>query len=158
MSSISLIVAVSDNHVIGLNGGLPWHVPSDMARFKKLTMGASLIMGRKTFTSIGKVLPGRQFIVLSRSIKKLPSCVLSTSLKEAIQYCDSSKNIFIIGGENVFREALDEMLVENIYLTQLHGTYDGDRFFPKIDTKIYQINHQESHEGFTFINYKKEML
>ena len=154
--AIDLIVAVSKNNVIGYKGKLPWNLPEDLLHFKQITMGGYLIMGRKTFESIGKVLPGRTSIVLSKEKKTISQCLVAHSLQEAISLCDRELNIFIIGGAQVFYEALSNQIVQKIYLTKIHQEYKGDVFFPKIDNNIYQVSLVKKHSTHSFIVYQKK--
>ena len=127
---ISMIAAMSENRVIGANGKLPWHIPADLARFKSITMGHTVLMGRKTFESIGRPLAGRRNIVLTRSLAEIEGCRVARSLSEGIAAAEGDEEIFICGGEEVFREALP--LCQRIYLTIVHGSYLGDAYFPEL--------------------------
>ncbi|MBJ6727818.1 dihydrofolate reductase [Geomesophilobacter sediminis] len=137
---ISMIAAMSENRVIGSGGKLPWNIPADMARFKALTMGHVVVMGRKTFESIGHPLPGRTNIVLSRSKTAIEGCVVAGSLEEAINAADGEEELFILGGANVFREALP--LAHRIYLTIVHQNLDGDVFFPELPDTFLEIRRE----------------
>lgn len=131
---IFLIAAVSDNGVIGIEKRLPWHFSIDLKKFKEVTSQNTVIMGRNTFESIGKALPNRENILLTSTPSKfenIPNLECASSLAEAIQKAEHEK-VFIIGGESVYREALNKNLVSGIYLTQIHETYEGDAHFPKI--------------------------
>ncbi len=130
----SLIVAMTEQRVIGLNGQLPWHIPEDLKRFKKITMGHPIIMGRKTLESIGRALPGRQNIVLTRKPESIsiPHIQVASNFKEALNLCDSkASECFAIGGFSVYEEALP--LTQQLYLTLVHKEYEGDTFFPKFN-------------------------
>lgn len=122
-----IIVAVSQNGVIGNSGKLPWRLPTDLANFKRLTIGQTVIMGRKTYQSIGKPLPGRSNIIISRNPNfKITGCIVSPNLQQAVEQAGSGK-VFIIGGETVFKEAIT--LTNKIYLTRVLADLKGDRFF-----------------------------
>ena len=125
---LSLIVAVSQNGVIGKGNKLPWHLPADLKRFKKLTMGHPIIMGRKTFESIGKPLPGRTNIVITRQ-KEFASfgALTAPSLEEALRMCKKEEEVFVIGGATIFEQALP--LANRLYLTLIHQDFDGDTSF-----------------------------
>ena len=129
---VSIIAAVSENGVIGDCGRMPWHYPEDLKRFKKITMGHALIMGRKTFDSIGKALPGRRNIVLTRNpALRFPKDVLhSTSLESALQLCEDSgeKETFIIGGADLYAQAMP--LAQRFYRTSVNRSVEGDTSFP----------------------------
>lgn len=121
----TVIVAVAENGVIGRDNGLPWHLRTDLLRFKKLTMGHSLIMGRKTFDSIGRVLPGRTTIVVTRNPSlSIEGAVTATSLNDALARVPPSQHAYIIGGSQIFREALPR--VKRIMLTRVLTSIDGD--------------------------------
>jgi len=139
---ISIIVAVSQNGVIGKNNQLPWRLPADLKRFKSLTMGHPILMGRKTFESIGKPLPGRTNIVISRQ-KEFACCgaIAAASLEEALQKCEDEKEVFVIGGHTIFEQALP--LTDRIYLTLIHHDFEGDAFFPLPDPKIWKETSRE---------------
>lgn len=139
---ISLIVAKADNNVIGLNNKMPWHIPSELAHFKRRTLGKPIIMGRKTFDSLGRVLPGRPHVVISRQPLNLPkNCYLVHSLESAVD-CARALNVraddevVIIGGADIYHQAL--ALVDTLYVTEVHLLPQGDAFFPAIDPKIWQ--------------------
>ena len=128
---ISAIVAVAKNGVIGKEGGLPWYLPAEQARFKEVTMGHPIIMGRKTHESIGRALPGRTNIVVTRNKDfKAEGCEVVGFLDEAIELgkkAEGGDEVFIIGGEQIYREAMPKL--ERIYLTKVDATIDGDKFF-----------------------------
>ena len=131
---VSLIVAMAKNRVIGANGGLPWHLSSDLKRFKALTMGHHILMGRKTFESIGRLLPGRTSVVISRNpALRFDGAVMANSLQQALAASAGDSEAFVIGGEQVFREALP--VADRILLTEIHRDFEGDTWFPEIDPK-----------------------
>ena len=141
---ISFIVATDENGVIGKNNQIPWYLPDDLKRFKKITMGHPIVMGRKTFESIGKPLPGRENIVLTKNKKlELKGCTVFHSEKELIDYCKRLKDeeIFVIGGANLFKIFLP--YVDRIYLTKIYKRFEGDVFFPEIDFTQYVISSKE---------------
>ena len=132
-----LIAAMSRNRVIGHNNTIPWHIPEEMEHFKNTTMGHAVIMGRRTFDSIGKALPGRLNVVLSKNTKiHIPECVIAGSLQEAIHCCQGQEKVFIIGGNKVYLESL--ALVNTILLTVIDQEYKGDTFFPSIPESQFQ--------------------
>jgi dihydrofolate reductase len=129
---ISIIVAMARNGVIGANNALPWHLSADLKRFKSLTMGHHIVMGRKTFQSIGRVLPGRTSVVLTRNPAfRYEGVLTAASVPEAIQRSIDDSEIFIIGGAGIFRETLP--LATRIHATEIARDYDGDTFFPTFD-------------------------
>lgn len=146
---ISIIAAVSQNGVIGKNGKIPWKLPPDIKRFRKLTMGHTIIMGRKTFESIGHPLKKRKNIVLSQNRKlKIRGCLVFDSLTKAFDFAffKKEKEVFVIGGENVYKDALP--FAKKIYLTLIKKDYKGDTFFPSLDEKEWKKTYSKSY------NYK----
>ena len=147
MSNInySMIVAVSDNNVIGKNGQLPWHLKTDLQRFKKLTENHTIIMGKNCFNSIGKPLPNRTNVVVSSNTDlEIPGCIVKPSLQYAADYVNSryDSTPFIIGGGTLYRQAIN--LVNVLYLTRVHTIIeDGDVFFPELDMSKWDIEHSE---------------
>ena len=132
---------MSKNRIIGNKGKIPWHLPGDLQRFKQLTMGQTLLMGRKTYLSIGRPLPGRQTIVLSRNPAfQAQGCTLVSSLEEGISRAQTEQ-LFICGGAEIYRQALP--LVEKIYLTELLETVTGDSFFPELPAGQFQVEQSE---------------
>lgn len=128
---LSIVAAVAKNRVIGASNKLPWYIPEELKRFKALTMGHPIIMGRKTYQSIGKSLPGRLNIVITRDPKfKAEGCLIVNSLKEAVNQAKEKENqeVFIIGGGQIYKQALP--LVDRLYLTIVEGNFSGDIFFP----------------------------
>lgn len=131
---ISIIVAVASNRVIGRGNKLIWHLSDDLKNFKKITFGHFVIMGRKTFESIGKPLPGRTNIVLSRNDRFKPEGgVVFSTLENALRYAveNEQEEVFIIGGEKMYTSAID--LADKIYLTRVHASPEGDAYFPELD-------------------------
>jgi dihydrofolate reductase len=141
---VSLIVAISENGVIGKDGGIPWHLPADLKLFKQVTMGHYLVVGRKTFESIGKALPGRKMIVLSRQVGykmdgcEPPGCRMAASLAEALDIARTAgeDEIFIGGGAAIYTQAIP--LADRIYLSRVHAEVEGDTFFSEFDLNDWQ--------------------
>lgn len=124
---ISMIVAVSENGVIGNNGKIPWYLPRELQEFKRRTLGSSIIMGRRTAESLPKVLPGRESIIITRSNDyRRDGYLISHSIEAAIKLA-SNKQVFIIGGAEIYRQAIN--LVTTVYMTTVHGYFEGDAFF-----------------------------
>lgn len=139
---ITLIVAMARNRVIGRNNELPWRLASDLKRFKSLTMGHHVIMGRKTYDSIGRPLPGRTFIVVSRSWKTAPEGVLVVrSVEEALETACGEEEVFVLGGADIFRLTLP--IAHRLHLTLVHADVEGDILFPKIDFSEWRLVSQE---------------
>lgn len=131
---LTLIVAVADNGVIGRQNELPWRLPEDLKRFKALTMGKPIVMGRKTFESIGKPLPGRTNIVVSRQAGlSLPGCVVVDSLAAALAAAGHVDEVMIIGGGEIYRQALAQ--ADCVQLTEVHAAIEGDARFPALDAQ-----------------------
>lgn len=131
---ISLVAAASDNNVIGNKGALPWKMPADMKFFKNLTMGHTVIMGRKTYESMGKPLPGRKNIVISRKKNfSADGCIVLGSLEEAFTLFADEKEVFIIGGAEIYQAALQK--ADKVYLTRIHCVVHGDAYFPQLTEK-----------------------
>ena len=129
---VSIIVALSENNVIGAGNQLPWKLSADLKRVKALTMGHHLIMGRKTFESIGRPLPGRTNVIITRNGAYAPEgCVVVNSLHAALALAKDDPEVFVFGGGEIFKEALP--LVNKIYLTNVHCTLEGDTHFPELD-------------------------
>ena len=127
---LSCIVALSDNAVIGRDGKLPWHLPADLQRFRRITMGHPILMGRKTWESIGRPLPGRTNVVLTRSDDfEAPGTRIFHSLDDALEDLAGEEEVFVIGGEGVFRESLPR--AERLYITRVHEVIEGDVVFPE---------------------------
>lgn len=131
MTAYAIIVAMDQNRLIGANNGLPWNLPADLARFKAITMDGVLIMGRKTYESIGRPLPGRETIVISRTAtaSDTPHLAYVQSLDEALAVARTlDKKVFVIGGEEIFRIAMEH--AERMHITHIEAAFEGDRHFP----------------------------
>jgi dihydrofolate reductase len=161
---VSLIVAVSENGVIGRAGGLPWRLSADLKHFKKTTMGHHLIIGRRTWDEVGKPLPGRTMVVVTRSRRFAPAGVrVAHSLKEALDLARNDDEPFIGGGAHIYRMALENDLVDRIYLTRVHADVEGDTFFPDLDLDEWELVSEERHEAderdehpYSFLVYERK--
>ncbi|MCC6276754.1 MAG: dihydrofolate reductase [Oligoflexia bacterium] len=157
---LSAIVAMAINRVIGRDNGLPWNIPADLKRFRKITTGHPVVMGRKTFESIGKPLPNRPNIVVSRSEGFRPEGVrVVKSLDEALApYRHSSEEVFILGGGEIFKQTIDD--VQRIYLTLIHQNIDGDTYCPFFKEDEFRVEFEEKHlldpVPFSFINFQRK--
>jgi dihydrofolate reductase len=140
---ISLIVAMAINRAIGINGQMPWHLSADLRHFKKITMGSPLIMGRKTFEAIGKPLPGRNNIIISRNSAYAQSgCQTFINIGDALQACHESEEVFVIGGATLYQALLASS--DFLYITEINKAFAGDTFFPEIDFHNWrEIERQE---------------
>lgn len=157
MNNISLIVAVSSNHVIGKNNTLPWHLPEDLKRFRALTTGHCIIMGRKTYESLGRLLPDRTTVIVTRNPNfQVEGAIVVHSLADAVEVCENDTEAFIIGGAELYQQGLQ--YAHKLYLTQVDATVEGDAFFPPIDAYIWQEIARESHVSvkglvFDYVTY-----
>ena len=133
---INIIVAMSENYVIGKDGKLPWHLKDDLIHFKKTTLGKTIIMGRSTFDSIGKPLPNRKNIIITRN-KNLhrPNTTIYNALPQALESCKYEKEVFIIGGASMYAQTIG--IANKIYLTTVHAHIEGDTFFPQFEKKSW---------------------
>lgn len=161
---ISLIVAADENGVIGHQGSLPWKLPADMKFFRETTKGHPVIMGRKTYVSIGRPLPGRQNVVVTRQEDfEAPGCKVVNSLVDAIgvaSMADGNEEIFIIGGGELYREVLPS--ADRVYLTRVHASVEGDTTFPPLDEKVWKEVEakeypadEENPQSMTFLTYER---
>lgn len=144
---VSIIVATSLNHAIGKDNQLLWHLPADLKFFKTTTMGCPVVMGRKTFQSIGRTLPGRQNVVITRdqtfNADKHYDLTVVGSIDEALVKLHSEKEVFIIGGGEIYKQSIDS--VDTIYITLVHTVIDGDVYFPEIDKSKFDLVWEEKH-------------
>lgn len=160
---LTLIAAAAENNALGKDNDLLWHLPDDFKRFKQLTTGHYIIMGRKTFESFPKPLPNRTHVIITRQNKysALEGCIVVDSLKKAIAVCPKEEEIFIIGGGEIYKQSL--ALADKIELTRVHTSLDADTFFPEIDLKDWQLVFEEFHPkdekhafAFTFLTYHRK--
>jgi dihydrofolate reductase len=144
--TVSLVVAMASNRVIGRSGGMPWRLPEDLKFFKSVTMGKPMIMGRKTFESIGRALPGRANIVVSRSGLMAEGITTTGDFQEALKLAraiaegNESDEVMVIGGGNIYEQALP--LADRIYLTEIHADFDGDTFFPHVGDRWKEVSRE----------------
>jgi dihydrofolate reductase len=160
MTCLSLIVAVSRNHVIGANNALPWHLPEDLKRFRALTTGHHIIMGRKTYESINRLLPERTTVIVTRDINyKVPGALIANSLEQAISLCEADEKIFLIGGAELYGVGLP--IADRLYITEIDADFVGDVFFPAIDTEEWNEVSRESGVSandlkFSYVTYVRK--
>ena len=150
---ISIIVAIAENMAIGKNNDLLWHIPEDLKRFKLITKGHPVIMGKRTYQSLPRrPLPYRRNIVIT-DIKgeEIEGCEMAYSIEEALAKCDPAEENFIIGGASVYRQFLP--YTDRLYLTFVHKSFDGDVFFPEIDFSQWKLNSKEDFHGDEFNNF-----
>ena len=153
---ISIIAAYDMNRVIGKDGGIPWDIPEDRKRFRELTLGKTVIMGRRTYESIGHPLDGRVNIVVTSSQTFAEEGVLKAkSFRQALEL--SEGDVFAIGGHGIYRDAL--RYADRLYITLIDARHDGDVFFPQFDTSLFNITEEEKHygnPGYTFMTYERK--
>ena len=165
MPLVSLIVAAASNGVIGRDNAMPWRLPEDLAHFKRLTLGHPVIMGRKTYESIlaalGKPLPGRTNIVVTRQAAfAAPGCIVAASVDAAFAAARGAEAIFVIGGAEIYRLALER--ADRVYLTRIDAPFEGDATFPALDPALWREAEREDHPpaggrafGFAFLRYDR---
>lgn len=162
---ISIIAAVSEDGGIGRNNELLWHIPEDLKRFKKLTYGKTVVMGKKTWESLpGKPLPGRKNVVITDKPEEcFDYSVTAYSIEDALSKCDKNEEIFIIGGGSIYRQFMN--LADRLYITHVHKKIPADVFFPEIDPKIWKVADKEEFipedkEGipYTYIIYERKYV
>lgn len=157
---IAIIAAIAKNNAIGSDNKLLWHLPADLQFFKQTTLNNTIIMGRKTFDSIGKALPKRTNIVItSNPAFQAPGCIVVSNLKDAIAKADSEE-VFIVGGAQIYQQSME--IADKMYITHVHHHFDGDTFFPAIDDKLWRVVFREDHQkddkhayNFSFVIYEK---
>lgn len=144
---ISLIAVIDEKGGIGKKNQLLCHLPADLKHFKACTMGKPIIMGANTFRSIGKVLPGRKNIILSKSLSAQDTfgAIVETDLLQAIENCSPCEEVMIIGGAIVYHQSIH--LATHLYLTKIHHVFEADAFFPSLDMSEWEVIHQESHDA-----------
>ncbi len=158
--SLSVIVAIARNGVIGRGNTLPWHLPEDLKRFKALTMGHHIIMGRKTYESLGRLLPGRTTVIVTRNPEyQVAGAVVAHSLEAAIQLCAGDTEPFMIGGAQLYADAL--ALADKLYITWIERDYQGDAYFPQFDQMQWQETGRQPGVGadglpYAFVDYVRK--
>ena len=160
---ITIIAAIGNNNELGKGNDLIWYLPADLKRFKKRTTGHPIIMGRNTFESIGKPLPNRRIIIITRNTSyQKEGCEVVHSLEDAIDLIASQEDAFIIGGAQIYKEAMEKNVVDQLDITKVHQDFDADVFFPAIDSMVWEEVSRENFSPdeknlftYSFINYKK---
>ncbi len=151
---LTIIAALSRNRVIGRNGNVPWDIPEDLARFMRITLGHTVLMGRKSFESLGKPLPRRRNVVLTRRI--LPGVETYDSIDHALKALQKEDNVFVIGGGEIFAQMIG--MVENLQLTLVEREVEGDTYFPPYEELVktkFKLVFEETHEGFRYLDYTR---
>ena len=152
---VIIIAAMTKRRVIGKNNTLPWNIPEELQHFRTATLNSTVIMGRKTYDSIGRLMPKRHNIIVSRSSLQIPGADVCASLNEAIKKAKAyNKTIFIIGGAQIFKEAIP--IADKIYLSYIKKDYDGDTYFPEFDENKWIVEKKEDHQEFEFVVYVRK--
>lgn len=160
---LTIIAAAAQNNALGKDNQLVWHLPDDFKRFKTLTTGHYIIMGRKTFESFPKPLPNRTHVIITRQKDYVvpEGCIVVDSLEKAIKFCPENEENFIIGGGEIYKQSIT--IADKIELTRVHTSVDADTFFPEIDTEKWNLIFEEHHSSdekhqfdFTFLTYTKK--
>ena len=162
---ITIIAAIGSNNELGKDNDLIWYLPADLKRFKKVTTGHAIIMGRNTFESIGKPLPNRRSIIITRNTSyRKKGCEIVHSLEAAIELIEDKDDAFIIGGAQIYKEAMKKNLVDQLDITQVHHDFDADVFFPSIDEAIWKEvsrEHFSTNENnlynYSFVSFKRNV-
>ena len=152
MKPLSLIVAHAKNNVIGINNTLPWHLPEDLKRFRALTTGHHIIMGRKTYESLGRLLPGRTTVIVTRNKQyQIEGALIAHSLQSALQMAKDDTEPFLIGGAELYKDGLK--LATKLYVTEVHAEVTGDAFFENIDLNLWQLSEKKDHLSTNGLQY-----
>jgi dihydrofolate reductase len=145
-ASLSIITAMDENRLIGNNNALPWHLPADLAFFKRTTMNKPILMGRKTYESIGRPLPGRRNIIITRNPDYHSSgCESVTSIDQALELVDDQPEVMLIGGASLYEQTIDRARM--LYVTEVHEKFEGDAWFPPIDLSRWKECWRENHQA-----------
>jgi dihydrofolate reductase len=158
---ITIIAAAAENNALGKDNQLVWHLPDDFKRFKEITSGHYIIMGRKTFESFPKPLPNRTHIIITRQKNyKVENCIVVNSIEKAIEACPKDETIFIIGGAEIYNQSIT--LADKIELTRVHANFEADAYFPEIDLNKWKLVFEDYHSkdekhnfDFTFQTFVK---
>ena len=152
MKNLSLIVAVANHNVIGINNTLPWHLPEDLKRFRALTTGHHIIMGRKTYESLGRLLPNRTTVIVTRNKNyQVEGALIAHNLQAALTLCEGDNEPFLIGGAELYKEGIQ--LANKLYITEVHADFGGDAYFEKVDLTHWQELEREKNiaeNGFQY--------
>lgn len=163
MTSLSLIAAMDENRLIGSNNKLPWHLPADLAFFKHTTLGKPIIMGRKTFESIGKALPGRRNIVITRDAEfSAEACEVAHSIEAAMSLTYNHDEVMLIGGASLYEQSIAQ--ATRLYITQIHHSFEGDTWFPELKVNDWKVDNREDFDAdhsnvyaYSFIKFVREI-
>lgn len=158
----TIIAAIAENNALGKDNDLIWHLPADLIRFRKTTTGHHIIMGRNTYESIGKPLPNRTTVIITRNKNyTAEGCIIVNSISEALEVAKSDESPFIIGGAQIYKDAIE--LVDQLDITEVHHTFDADVYFPEIDKNIWEETKRENFNpddknkySYSFVGYKRK--
>ncbi|PKH50301.1 diacylglycerol kinase [Tenacibaculum sp. Bg11-29] len=158
---ITIIAAIANNKALGKDNDLIWHLPADLKRFKKVTSGHHILMGRNTFESIGKPLPNRTSVIITRNNDYFKDgCLVANSIEEAIELSKEDAAVFIIGGAQIYKQALERELVDRLDITIVHHDFEADVFFPEIDMNVWKEASRENFKtdeknkyDYSFVSY-----
>jgi dihydrofolate reductase len=158
---ITIIAAIANNNALGKDNDLIWHLPADLKRFKKVTSGHHILMGRNTFESIGKPLPNRTSVIITRNNDYFKDgCLVANSIEEALELSREDTAVFIIGGAQIYKQALEKELVDRLDITIVHHAFEADVFFPKIDMNVWKEASREDFKAdeknkydYSFVSY-----
>jgi len=163
MSNLSLIWAMDSNRLIGRDNALPWHLPADLAFFKRSTLGKPILMGRKTYQSIGRPLPGRQNIVITRDPGfSAAGCDIATGIDAALRLSANAEEVMLIGGASLYEQAIGR--ASRLYITRIHGQFEGDTWFPEFNLDDWNIESRENFDAdqanpypYSMVKYVRDM-
>lgn len=163
MSTITIIAAIAENNALGKDNDLIWHLPADLKRFKKVTSGHHILMGRNTYESIGKPLPNRTTVIITRNQNyKAEGCIVVDSIEKAIEVAKDDEHVYIIGGAQIYKQTIASDLVDQLDITKVHHNFEADVFFPEIDKSIWKEKSREDFKAdeknkydYSFVSYKK---
>lgn len=159
MTQLSIIVAVANQNVIGVDNTLPWHLPEDLKRFKALTMGHHIIMGRKTYESLNRLLPGRTTVIVTRNKHyAVEGAIVVHSVEQALAVCASDDEVFLIGGAELYRQGFAH--ADKLYITEVHTDVEGDAYLPNFDLTQWDEITRELHQAenglsFSYVTYQR---
>lgn len=161
---ITIIAAIGKNNELGKDNDLIWHLPADLKRFKKITSGHYIIMGRNTFESIGKPLPNRTTVIITRNNDYFKDgCLISNSIEDALELAKNEENAFLIGGAQIYKQAIENNLVDKLDITIVHHEFEADVYFPKIDNNIwYEVAREDfkadekNKYDYSFVSYVRK--
>ncbi|MFT7227710.1 MAG: dihydrofolate reductase [Methylophilaceae bacterium] len=160
MTKLSIIVAVANDNVIGINNAMPWHLPEDLKRFKALTMGHHIVMGRKTYESLGRLLPGRTTVIVTRNKDyAVEGAIVAHGVEDALATCTDDEEVFLIGGAELYQQGITH--ADKIYMTEVHADFAGDAFLPNFDLSQWDEEVREAHMAesglhFSYVTYVRQ--